>query len=128
MARVIGLTTLTYNSKSLTPDGTKLDFPQDSDVEDTTNFASAGWHENTGTLKGGGDITVEMFYNNQSVASEGYLFWVANLGTSATFAWGDGTRSISCAGIVTKIPTAIPVGNLIKHTITIKQTGAITST
>lgn len=129
MGRVLGssLTAMTYNSKDIRADCKSMDFPQDSDTEDTTCFADGGYHTFAGTLKGGGDISLDMYYNNQASTSEGYLFWTANLGTSAVFSWSDGTRTVTVNAIVTKIPTKWTPGALGMNTISLKQTGAITN-
>lgn len=129
MARVLGvnLTACTYNSITLLPDLLDFTFDVSADTYDTTVIGGGLWKTFIGGLKGGDAITLNMIYNNQSSASEGYKLWMTNLGaTSQTFSFTDGTVTVSVSVIVDKVSLPVKVNDLIKETVGLKLTGAVT--
>ena len=129
MARVLGvnLSTCTYNSITLLPDLIDITCGISGDTVDTTVIGGGGWKTFLGTLKQGDDIVLNMFFNNQSSASEGLKLFAANLLVAQTFAWNDGTLTFSTSTILTKAPVEIKVSDLIRMaSVTLKPTSTVT--
>jgi hypothetical protein len=127
MARVHGkdLTSLTLNSQALLTDTVSLGFQASAETHDTTTLGD-DWREAIAGLKGGDEITHELFYDNTNTTGT-YAFLTGLLGAAATtLSFGDGTRTTSGSVIVTKVSTPINVGDMIKVTASYKLTGAVT--
>lgn len=128
MARVHGkdLAVLTLGGQTLLADTIALDFKVSSDVHDAHTMGD-DWKESIGGLKGGDDISHEMFYDN--TVTTGTWAYVTNLlGTSSTLAFGDGTRNVSVSAIVKEISLPIKVADMMKMTVTYRLTGAVSFT
>lgn len=127
MARVHGkdLSTLTLNSQSLLADTVSLEFAASAETHDTTTIGD-DWKEATAGLKGGDDISHEMFYDN-AVTTGTWAFVTNLLGAAATtLAFSDGTRTVSQSVIVKEVSLPISVGDMMKFTATYQITGTIT--
>lgn len=127
MARVHGkdISALTLNAQTLLADTIALNFGASADVIDTTTIGD-DWKENTQGLKGGDDITHEMFYDNTTTTGT-WAFVTNLLGAAATtLSFTDGTRTVSCSVIVTNVSLPISVADMMKFTATYKISGTIT--
>ena len=127
MARVHGkdLSTLTLNSQSLLADTVALDFTVSAETHDTTTIGD-DWKEAIAGLKGGDDISHEMFYDN--TATTGTWAFVTNLlgAAATTLSFGDSTRTVSVSVIVKEVSLPIAVGDMMKLTATYQMTGTVT--
>lgn len=127
MARVHGkdISTLTLNSQALLTDTIALNFKASAVTHDTTTLGD-DWIEATSGLKGGDEISHELFYDN-TVTTGAWAFITALIGGAAvTLAFSDGTRTVSMSVIVTGVSLPISVGDMLKVTATYKITGTIT--
>lgn len=127
MARLHGkdLSSLTLNSQALLSDTVALNFEASAATHDTTTMGD-DWIEATAGLKGGDEITHEMFYDNTNTTGT-WAFVTNLLGAAATtLSFGDGTRTVSVSVIVTKVSLPIQVADMMKFTASYKLTGAIT--
>ncbi len=129
MARVHGkdLSTLTLNAQPLLTDTTTLTFQASAETHDTTTLGD-DWKEATAGLKGGDDISHEMFYDN-TVTTGTWAFVTNLLGAAATtLSFGDGVRTVSASVIVKSVSAPITVADMIKFTATYQITGLISFT
>lgn len=103
-----------------------LDLKTSADTHDTTTIGDS-WKEVTAGLKGGDEITINMFYNNAATASGGtYLLVTGRLGVEGTLSVTDGTRTMSAETIVTGFSLPINVADMTKLSVTHKLTGTVT--
>lgn len=126
MARVHGkdISALTLNSQTLLADTVALNFEASAATHDVTTIGD-DWFEAIAGLKGGDEITHEMFYDNTNTTGT-WAFLTNLLGAAATtLSFADGTRTVSVSVIVTKVSMPISVGDMMKFTATYKQTGTI---
>ena len=127
MARVHGkdMASLSLNSQSLLADTVALDFAVSAETHDTTTLGD-DWKEAIAGLKGGDDISHEMFYDN--TATTGTWAFVTNLlgAAATTLSFGDGTRTVSVSVIVKEVSLPIAVGDMMKVSATYQMTGAVT--
>jgi hypothetical protein len=119
------LSSLTLAAQPLLTDTVALNFTASSDTHDTTTLGD-DWKEAVAGLKGGDDITHEMFYDN--LVTTGTWAFVTNLlgGTGSALSFGDGVRTVSCSVIVKNVSLPISVADMMKFTATYQVTGAIT--
>jgi hypothetical protein len=83
------------------------------------------WIEYTAGLKGGDDITHELFYNNTNTTGI-WAIYTARLGVSGTLTISDGTRTIAMETVVSKLSLPVKVNDMIKMTATHKINGPVT--
>ncbi len=126
MSRIHGkdIATLTLNNQALLSDTIALNFQASADTHDTHTMGD-DWKEATAGLKGGDDITQEMFYDN--TVTTGTWAFVTNLlgGVAVTLAFSDGVRTVSMSVIVKSVSMPISVADMMKFTATYQITGLI---
>ena len=128
MARLHGkdVTSLTVDAVSMLADTVALNWQHSVQTHDTTTMGDDDM-ESTAGLRGGDEITHELFYNNtNTTGSYAKLTALLAAGTAVTLSFGDGTRTTSCSVIVTQVGTPITVGDMVKLNATYKMTGAVT--
>jgi hypothetical protein len=127
MARCHGkdLSSLTLNSQALLSDTVALGFKASAETHDTTTIGD-DWKEATAGLKGGDEISHELFYDNANTT--GSYYFVTNLlgGAAVTLSFGDGTRTTACSVIVKSVDLPVSVADMMKFTATYQITGAVT--
>lgn len=100
-------------------------------TEETTNHDSAGWAEFTPTIKDGGEVTFEVNYysavtQDQVETDRDALtkrLWQVVFPLPSA-----GTDTRGFAGYVTNTEIMAPVEGVLKHSLTIKITGAVSKT
>jgi hypothetical protein len=123
------LTTLSVDDSGGTPSSMlaetiSLNFQASGETHDTTTMGD-DWREFTPGLKGGDEITHELFYNNTNTTGS-WAVYTGRYLVEGTLSFGDGTRTVSMETIVTRLSLPIPVGDMMKISATHKITGAIT--
>ena len=119
-----GVTTYTTIAEVLDISGPSYEFA----VEEVTNHDSAGWREFAPTLKSGGEVSFELNYYSATTqdtletdaANQTKRLWQLVFPLPAS---GTDTRSFS--GYVTAIEPSAPVEGVLKMSITIQITGAV---
>ena len=127
MARVHGkdLSALTLNAQTLMADTIALNFEVSGKTHETTTIGD-DWEEAVAGLKGGDEITHELFYDN-TVTTGTWAFITNLLGAAAvTLSFSDGVRTQSGSVLVTKVSLPVQVGDMMKMTASYKLTGAVT--
>lgn len=131
MARVHGkdLTTVSVDDSGGTPvamltDTISLDFNVSAETHDTTTLGD-DWKEFTAGLKGGDEITHELFYDNTN-STGNWAILTARFGIAGTLTISDGTRTIACETIITKLGLPIMVNDMMKASVTHQITGSVT--
>ncbi len=127
MSRVHGkdLTSLTLDSKALLADTVSLGFQVSAETHDTTTLGD-DWKEAIAGLKGGDDISHELFYDNADTTGTYALLTGLLGGAAVTLSFGDGTRTTSCSVIVKSLSLPIAVADMMKVTATYQLTGPVT--
>ena len=124
MARLHGkdVTVLTLAGQTLLADTISIDISIGSDVHDTTTMGD-DWKEATAGLKGGTDISHEMFY--EDTVTTGAWNYVANLvgGASSTLIVTAGARTLTVPVIVKEVSLPLSVGDMAKFTATYQMIG-----
>lgn len=129
MARVHGkdIATLTLATQTLLADTIALNFKASAQTHDTTTIGD-DWIEHTAGLKGGDEITHEMFYDNTETT--GTWDYVSGLlgGAASELIISDGTRTITVDVIVKDVTMPISVADMMKFTATYQLTGEVAFT
>ena len=110
---------------------TAVDLPVEVDTQESTNFDSSGWKENTPGLKSG---SITIGFNQDFAASETDATLWPLLGTATTIvvkptssAVGSTNPSFTGSFVVTSLtPVAGKVGDLATQNVTWPLTGALT--
>ncbi len=127
MSRVHGkdIASLSLNAQSLLADTIALNFKASAASHDTTTLGD-DWLEAIAGLKGGDEISHELFYDN-TVTTGVWAFITNLLGAAAvTLSFGDGVRTVSVSVLVIGVSLPISVNDMMKVTASYKLTGAVT--
>jgi predicted secreted protein len=102
----------------------KLDI--DTDLKDTTNFSSAGWKEQTPTIKSwsgsiSGQWNVSTDTNGQKALQDAFL---SSTSVSAEFNV-NGTNKYTGTAYIKKVSVEEPVNDIVKFSVDLDGTGAL---
>ena len=127
MARVLGkdISAVSLNSQSLLSDTISLNWKHSADVVDDTAY---GDNDKlfVGGLKGGDDVTHEMFFNDTTTTGT-WAFLTNLIGAAATtFTFTAGARTVSVSAIVKDVSMPMPIADRLKFTATYRMSGAVT--
>jgi len=125
VARLHGkdVSVLTLAGQTLLADTISIELNIGADVHDTTTMGD-DWKEGTAGLKGGTDISHEMFYDD--TATTGTWAYCVGLvgGASSSLVVTAGARTVTVPVIVKEVGLPLSVGDMAKFTATYQMIGA----
>lgn len=125
MSRLHGkdVTVLSLAAQTLLADTISIEITIGADVHDTTTMGD-DWKEGVAGLKGGTDISHEMFYDDTTTT--GTWAYVAGLvgGASSSLVVTAGSRTVTVPVIVKEVGLPLTVNDMAKFTATYQMIGA----
>lgn len=128
MARLHGkdVSAFTWDSKDFLDDLISIDFKASAQMHDTTTLGD-DWIEYTAGLKGGDDCSLEMFWDDGVDGPYDYFAdRIGGAAASMVITLTNAARIITVNTIVKEVSLPISVGDMMKHTVTLALTGAVT--